>query len=94
MAGDIVLPVRTLDVSIQGLGVVCTEPVNIGKSCAISVQTVLGDSVTQMEFSCTTVYCILSGVDGFRIGLFIDDKVSHHKQQLKRIIDSCAARMV
>jgi hypothetical protein len=89
-----VVPIRTVDVSIQGLGIVCAHPVNIGQRCAITVQTVLGDSIASFDFSCTTVYCILSGIEGFRIGLFIDDKVDVHKQQLKRIIDSCATRVI
>jgi hypothetical protein len=93
-AGNIVVPIRTLDVSSQGLGIVCADPVNIGKSCQVSVHSVMGDAITRFDFSCTTVYCILSGTDGFRVGLFIDDKVAVHKQQLKRIIESCAARVI
>jgi hypothetical protein len=89
-----VIPIRTIDVSVQGLGIVCAHPVNIGQPCAITVQTVLGDSIASFDFSCTTVYCILSGTAGFRIGLFIDDKVGLHKQHLKRIIDNCATRVI
>lgn len=89
-----VVPIRTVDVSVQGLGIVCAHPVNIGLPCAVTVQAVIGDSITSFDFSCTTVYCILSGIDGFRIGLFIDDKVDLHKKQLKRIIDSCSTRVI
>ncbi|MDO9420959.1 MAG: PilZ domain-containing protein [Herminiimonas sp.] len=89
--GPTAILVKTLDVSEQGFGVVAAEPVIIGRTCSLILNALVGDRIVQQTFSCEIVYCILSGVDGFRIGLSINDAtVDSPKQRLQKIIASCS----
>lgn len=83
---EMTIRIHTRDVSLQGLGVISPEPFRVGASCSISLNAVVGAQIVQLDFSCTAAYCILAGIQGFRIGLHIDDRVESHKLQLKKII--------
>ena len=85
------LQIRTVDVSMQSLAVLSPVPVKAGKLCSIVLDAVLGERIVQLQFSCKAVYCILTGIDGFRTGLYIDDKVESHQQQLQKIIATCSS---
>lgn len=85
------LQIRTVDVSMQSLAVFSPVPVQSGKLCSIALDAVLGARIVQLQFSCKAVYCILAGTDGFRTGLYIDDKVESHQQQLQKIIATCSS---
>lgn len=87
-ANEVAIQVRTLDVSVQGFGVIAPEPIHIGKIYSISFDIMVRERIVPFHFPCTAVYCILSGVDGFRIGLHIDDDDAH-KLQLQKIIATC-----
>jgi hypothetical protein len=93
-AGASTIQIKTLDVSANGFGVLASEPVHVGKTCSMSLYGVVGERVIQLSFSCQTAYCILSGVDGFRIGLRIDSAIDLHKQQLQKIIATCGPQFV
>lgn len=88
------MEIHTVDVSAQGFGILASRPLHIGRNCDILLPAVLGDGIVHLEFSCTTMYCILAGIHGFRIGLFVDDNVDIHKQQLKRILTTCSSRII
>jgi len=85
------LQIRTVDVSMQSLAVFSPVPVQSGTLCSIALDAVLGARIVQLQFSCKAVYCILAGTDGFRTGLYIDDKVESHQQQLQKIIATCSS---
>lgn len=89
-AGTTTIHVRTLDVSEHGFGVVAAEPVNTGETCSLVLNGLIGEHIVQQTFSCEIIYCILSGVDGFRIGLSIHNTVDSPKQRLQQIIASCS----
>ena len=90
-AGTATIHVRTLDVSEHGFGVVAGEPVKIGKTCSLVLNGLVGERIIQQTFSCEIIYCILAGVDGFRIGLNINNAVvDSPKQRLQKIIASCS----
>lgn len=90
-AGAATIHVRTLDVSENGFGVVAGEPVKIGSTCSLVLNGLVGERIIQQTFSCEIVYCILAGVDGFRIGLNINNAVvDSPKQRLRKIITSCS----
>lgn len=72
-----------------------TEPVEVGKRCSLIINGVIGEHVVQQTFLCETVYCILAGVDGFRIGLHIEDaSAAAQKPQLLKIIANCSPSFV
>ncbi|MFC7298686.1 PilZ domain-containing protein [Herminiimonas aquatilis] len=93
MTSDTVtLHVRTLDVSEHGFGVIAKEPVRVGKTCSLVLNALVGEHVIQQTFACEIVYCILTGVDGFRIGLNINNAaIDSSKQHLRKIISSCSS---
>lgn len=90
-AGATAIHVRTLDVSEHGFGVIAGEPVKIGKTCSLILNGLIGERITQQNFSCEVVYCILVGVEGFRIGLNINNAlIDTPKQRLRKIIAHCS----
>lgn len=90
-ADSTTIHVKTLDVSEHGFGVVAGEPVKIGKTCSLVLNGLVGEQIIQQTFSCEIVYCILAGVDGFRIGLNINNAVvDSPKQRLQKIIANCS----
>lgn len=88
-AGATTIHVRTLDISEQGFGVIANEPVKIGKTCSLVLNSVVGQGIIELTFSCNIVYCILTGVEGFRIGLQIPD-IDTQRQRLQKIIVNCS----
>lgn len=88
------IQIKTVDVSARGFGVIAAEPIQIGKPCSMLLHAVVGERVIQLKFSCQAVYCILAGVNGFRIGLYVDDTVDIHKQQLQKIIATCSLPLI
>ncbi len=88
--GTDTLNIRTLDVSEHGFGVIASEPVKAGRKCTVILNGVVGGCITQHVFTCETMYCILAGVSGFRLGLQINDcSAQLQKKQLEKIIASC-----
>lgn len=75
--------------SEEGFGVIASEPVNIGLPCFLTLNYAVGSKVFPQAFSCITVYCILSGVIGFRIGLQVVDTSQDKRQLIKQIFESC-----
>jgi hypothetical protein len=89
-AGSTTIQIKTLDVSAQGFGVMATEPVKIGKACSIILNNRIGENGAPQIFACEIVYCILTGVHGFRIGLHLNTPSVELQQQLQKIIANCS----
>jgi hypothetical protein len=93
-AGSTTIQIKTLDVSEHGFGVLATEPVKIGKACSIILNNGIGENGAQQTFSCEIVYCILTGVHGFRIGLHLNTSSVELQKQLQKIIANCSPSFV
>lgn len=85
------IQIRTVDVSMQSMAVMCPAPIKAGKMCSIVLDAVIGARIVQLQFSCKAIYSILTGTEGFRTSLYIDGNVEVHKQQLQQIIATCSS---
>lgn len=60
---------RTLDVSLGGTCVIAAEQLQIGQSCDVGFEAPLNGKMVVVIAAAKVIYCILSGTDGYRIGL-------------------------
>lgn len=60
---------KTLDLSLSGLSVVVREPLAAHDQCALRFFLSVAGKRCPVEARATVVYCVCSGVDGFRLGL-------------------------
>lgn len=88
--GAMTMPIRTLDVSAQGMGVMGPLSLKAREICPIALEVLLGARVVPLKFSCKVRHCILAGMTGFRSSLYIDNSVELHQRQLQKIIATCS----
>lgn len=88
------MQVKTIDVSEKYFGVAAAEPLRIGQSCSIALNSVVGDRIIQQTFDCETIYCVLAGFDHFRIGLQMQNLSPDAKNQLSIIIANCVPSLM
>ena len=60
---------RTIDVSLGGLCLVVAEQLRVGQACDVGFEAPLNGKMVRVIASAKVAYCILSGTEGFRIGL-------------------------
>ncbi|WP_293777210.1 PilZ domain-containing protein [uncultured Oxalicibacterium sp.] len=87
----VIYPIRTLDVSRSGFGIISQAPVSNGGQCTIGFTALIGNQITRLKFSCVTSYCILQGLTGYRIGLSITHADPAMRASLRVLIEQCAA---
>ncbi len=63
------LRARTLDVSLGGLSLIMAEQLPIGQECTVGFEAPLNGNMVRIAANAKVIYSILSGADGFRIGL-------------------------
>ena len=63
------LDVRTHDISMSGISVFTEEPVAPGTQCAVSATFSFGKGKADLYLAGRSVYCILVGQRGYRIGI-------------------------
>lgn len=87
-----VLPIRTIDISNQGFGILCDTPLRGGQTCHIDFSTLLGERIVSLRYACKTTYCILTGMAGYRIGLSITEMNTEDSTSLNMLIERCVNR--
>lgn len=60
---------RTKDLSLGGICVVMPEPAPVGQVCTVALQTVHNGVTVQFMAQGKVAYSILSGTEGFQIGM-------------------------
>ena len=60
---------RTLDISLGGLSLMIGEQLRPGQECTVGFEAPLNGKTVRVMGSAKVVYSILSGNDGFRVGL-------------------------
>lgn len=63
------VPARTLDISKEGLGITSDLNVPVGTKCKIAFSLLIGPRGHPMQLNALAVDTVMSGFDGFRIGL-------------------------
>lgn len=83
--------IRTRDVSLDGFEIMTEDIVPTGQRCHLRFNTIVGDGIETMQFSCTSGYCILGGLDGYRVGLTIIEQNSASRKLLNALMVRCAS---
>lgn len=63
------VPARTLDISKEGLGITSDLNVPVGTKCTIAFSLLVGPRGHRVQLNALAVDTVMSGFDGFRIGL-------------------------
>lgn len=85
---EVTLPIHTVDVSEQGMGIMADKPIRIGFPCMLFFHTVVGGRIVPLNFTGIVTYCNLAGLKGFRIGIRVDERIDANKEQLGLILSS------
>lgn len=71
---------RLLDISLGGVSMIVGEQMHPGQSCTVRFETVLNGKPVRVTATARVIYSILSGTEGFRMGLqFVDLDPATHK---------------
>lgn len=62
-------PIKTLDISSSGIGLLSPDPVPARQTCALHVTTLHQGMPQDLTLKGIVAYCILSGTQGFRVGI-------------------------
>ncbi|HEU0199371.1 MAG TPA: PilZ domain-containing protein [Burkholderiaceae bacterium] len=60
---------KTLDVSMEGLSLVVSNPMKPGAKCAVSFDLPRNGKFSKVSAAARVVWCALSGGEGFHVGL-------------------------
>jgi len=78
--------VRTCDISLSGMGIFSDEPILPGTVCAVSVTFPVGDRISTISITGQSVFCILVGQKGYRIGIQITDADTNTRRLIKQLL--------
>jgi c-di-GMP-binding flagellar brake protein YcgR len=67
--GSAVMRGRTIDVSLGGLSLTMADQLPTGQQCDVAFDPLFNGAPHRIIAKAKVVYCILSGKEGFRIGL-------------------------
>lgn len=71
---------RTLDISLGGISVMVGEQLRVGQNCTVGFEAPLNGKPVRVTATAKVIYSILSGTDGFRVGLeFVHLDPANHK---------------
>ncbi|WP_147376745.1 PilZ domain-containing protein [Noviherbaspirillum saxi] len=71
---------RTLDISLGGVSIVIAEQLRVGQECKVGFEAPLNGKTVRVMGAAKVVYSILSGADGFRVGMqFLKLDPANHK---------------
>lgn len=62
------IPIKTFDISTSGIGLISPNPIDPRQLCALNVFT-LHNAVPELAVKGLVAYCMLSGTQGYRVGL-------------------------
>jgi hypothetical protein len=78
------IPIKTFDISASGIGLMSPHPVAAKQLCALNVFT-LHNAVPELAVKGLVAYCMLSGTQGYRVGLQYTDVPPQVKSLLSQI---------
>ena len=78
------IPVKTIDISESGVGLMSPHPISAKQVCALNIVT-LHNAVPELAFQGMVAYCMLSGTQGYRVGLQYTDIPTQVKSLIRHI---------
>lgn len=83
-----VVPIKTIDISASGIGVYAPEPLPEKQICMLQVVTLHNGEPQELSVKGVIAYCILSGTQGFRVGIQYTELDSATRGFIDRIIET------
>lgn len=80
--------IRTVDISAIGIGVLVPFPLPEQQTCTLRITALDQDDAQELVLKGRITYCILSGIQGFRIGVQFTDLDSVTQSRIERIIST------
>lgn len=71
MPGSAPLRAKTIDISLGGVSLIVADQLPLGQICTIAFEAPLGDNIARVTAVARVIYSILTGTEGFRIGMQI-----------------------
>lgn len=62
------IPIKTIDISASGCGLISPHPLDPKQICALNIFT-LHNALPELAVKGLVAYCMLSGIQGYRVGL-------------------------
>jgi c-di-GMP-binding flagellar brake protein YcgR len=63
------VPIKTVDISASGMGLIAADPLPPRQPCLLNVTTLHHGTPQVLQLEGVIAYCILSGIQGFRVGI-------------------------
>ncbi|MGV3741178.1 MAG: PilZ domain-containing protein [Burkholderiaceae bacterium] len=78
------IPIKTFDISETGIGLMRPHPVDARQVCVLNILT-LYNAVPELALKGLVAYCMLSGTQGYRVGLQYTDTPPQVKSLIRHI---------
>lgn len=85
LASGAALPVKTIDISPGGVGIICPHPIQERQNCTLRIDTVIPD-MPKLLLKGSSTYCILSGTRGFRVGIKFQGMETAMEGHVKKLL--------
>lgn len=80
--------IRITDISPGGIGLVASEALQIGDTCAIAFDATVNKESRRINVWTKVTYCASRGGDSFRIGVYFRDYDSHSRMLIAQLCRS------
>ena len=80
------VPARTLDISKEGLGITSDLNVPVGTKCTIAFSLLIGPRGHPVHLNAIAADTVMSGFDGFRIGLSLQSLSPHDRNLIEQFL--------
>jgi c-di-GMP-binding flagellar brake protein YcgR len=84
--GSAVMRGRTIDVSLGGLSLTLPEQFSPGQQCDVAFDPMFDGAPHRIIAKAKVVYCILSGKEGFRVGLQFTSLDAENNKTLAKLM--------
>lgn len=81
-------PVKLLDISCGGIGLIAGEAMQANDACALAFDVELNDEAKRINVWAKVAYCFAQGEGMFRIGIRYRDYDSHSRMHIERLCDA------
>lgn len=81
-----VVPIKTIDISTIGVGALVPFPLPERQTCTLRITALDQDNAQELILKGAIAYCILSGIQGFRIGIQFAELDPVTRSRIERII--------
>lgn len=82
------IPIKTVDISIGGMGILAQEPMSPGTNCIIAFDSPLDDEGKRINVWAKVAYCRIRGKDEFQVGVYFRDFDSYSKFLIEKFCAS------